>query len=155
MQKTAKTRREATEKVMSPALAVSKKFYDYIISRIHYAVAAVGGSVELCAGMTAAVDLYLADGTLPGADARAEIMLMFALLRPEIDKAVARSRAARERARKRHASTRRMERKNASLVPSADESEVPRLMNRSERRRAERERQRLMRREARDMAVRR
>lgn len=82
------------------AKSVSKKFYSDIRKRISDAVVGTGGTEQDVAEMTAAVDMYLADGTVTACDAGLSLRLVFAVLQPEIDKAVERSRRARERARR-------------------------------------------------------
>lgn len=47
------------------------------------------------------IDRYMADGTLPPSDSDAATILVFNLLRMEIDKALQRSRRARQRAAER------------------------------------------------------
>lgn len=85
---------------------VSKKFYTEVDTRIRAAIEAAGMCSDDYAATRSAVDLYLSDGTVPTELHPVAVRLLFAVLRPEIDKAVERSRRARERAlRKRAASS--------------------------------------------------
>lgn len=77
---------------------VSKKFYSDICIRLAEAAAVVGGGETGADEMRAAVDRYIADGTVPGADEDVSVRLVFTILRPEIDKALERSRKAKTRA---------------------------------------------------------
>lgn len=146
-------------------VSVSKKFYVGIMERIRSAVEFTHGNSDFQASLTAMVDAYLADGSEPDADSPLTVRLIFALLRPEIDKAAARSRAARERAaKKREAVERKADTDKRSVIPvteiiesvmtdtirevTGDESVTYRL-NRRQRREAERLRKRLERREER------
>lgn len=146
-------------------VSVSKKFYAGIMERIRSAAELTHGDSDFQASLTAMVDAYLADGSEPDADSPFTVRLIFALLRPEIDKAAARSRAARERAaKKREAIERKEDSSKRSVIPvteiiesvmtdtirevTGDESVTYRL-NRRQRREAEQLRKRLTRREER------
>lgn len=50
----------------------------------------------------AVIERYMLDGTVPSDSEETAIQLMFNLLRPEIDKAITRSRRARERSKNRN-----------------------------------------------------
>lgn len=78
-------------------LSVSKKFYTCIIGRVSESLSLIGRG-DAVAETMACIDRYMADGTVPPADADTAVALTFALLRAEIDKAVERSRRARSRA---------------------------------------------------------
>lgn len=80
---------------------VSKKFYTYISERITAACAMTAHSEAMAAACMGAIDSYLADGTEPGRDVPPTVLLIFTLLRPEIDRAAKRSEAARLRAARR------------------------------------------------------
>ncbi len=80
---------------------VSKKFYTYISERVTAACAMTAHSEATAADCMAAIDSYLADGTEPGRDVPPTLLLIFTLLRPEIDRAAKRSEAARLRAARR------------------------------------------------------
>lgn len=146
-------------------VSVSKKFYAGIMERIRSAVKLTHGDSDFQAALTAMVDAYLADGREPDGDSPLTVRLVFALLRPEIDKAAARSRAARERAaKKREAVERKEDTAKRGVIPvteiiesvmtdtirevTGDESVTYRL-NRRQRREAEQLRKRLTRREER------
>ena len=80
---------------------VSKKFYTYISERVTAACAMAAHSEAMAADCMAAIDSYLADGTEPGRDVSPTLLLIFTLLRPEIDRAAKRSEAACLRAARR------------------------------------------------------
>ncbi|MDE5905915.1 hypothetical protein, partial [Duncaniella sp.] len=84
---------------MLPDCPVSKKFYQETISRIQASFQAIGGSAgdELAEKTVKAVNDYLSGACLPADDSDATVRLMFALIRSELDKAMARSAAARRR----------------------------------------------------------
>lgn len=146
-------------------VSVSKKFYAGIMERIRSSVEFTHGDSDFQASLTAMVDAYLADGSEPDEDSPLTMRLVFALLRPEIDKAAARSRAARERAaKKRETIERKDDSGKCGMIPvteiiesvmtdtirevTGDESVTYRL-NRRQRREAEQLRKRLTRREER------
>lgn len=162
--KSKNTKAKLAETAATP-VSVSKKFYAGIMERIHSAVELTHGDSDFQASLTAMVDAYLADGSEPEADSPLTVRLVFALLRPEIDKAAARSRAARERAaKKRETVERHADSGKRSVIPvteiiesvmtdtirevTGDESVTYRL-NRRQRREAEQLRKRLERREER------
>lgn len=82
---------------------VSRKFYVDIDSRLRVAATCIGGGEEMYAAMKAMIDMYISEGIVVGGNADERLKLVFAMLRPEIDKAMARSRMARERAKGRMA----------------------------------------------------
>ncbi|MCM1354772.1 MAG: hypothetical protein NC212_00015 [Staphylococcus sp.] len=84
------------KKSTSAGLPVSKKFYKSIIERI-MASAAAFGDASLAESATAVVSAYIIDGVMPTDEIRAEVKLVFTLLKTEIDKAIRRSAAARAR----------------------------------------------------------
>ena len=87
-------------------LPVSTKFYSEIHSRVHDSVMAVTGNRPAEAQRVfAAIDRYITHGIAPAADADTLIVLTFSLLRPEIDKAMARSKRARQRSLRRREAT--------------------------------------------------
>lgn len=162
--KSENTKVKAAETAATP-VSVSKKFYAGIMERIRSAVELTHGDSDFQASLTAMVDAYLADGSEPDADSTLTVRLVFALLRPEIDKAAARSRAARERAaKKRETVERKADSGRRGVIPvteiiesvmtdtirevTGDESVTYRL-NRRQRREAEQLRKRLERREER------
>lgn len=95
------TRAKSTD-LKSP---VSKKFYAYISERVTAACTMAAHSEAMAADCMAAIDSYLADGTEPGRDVPPTVLLIFTLLRPEIDRAAKRSEAARLRAARRSQSS--------------------------------------------------
>ena len=76
-------------------LPVSKKFYTCITGRVSESLSLIGRR-DAVAETMACIDRYMADGTVPPADADTAVALP--VLRAEIDKAVERSRRARSRA---------------------------------------------------------
>ena len=82
---------------------VSRKFYVDVDNRLREAADCIGGGDEMYAAMKAMIDLYISEGIVVEEDADASLRLVFAMLRPEIDKAMSRSRRARERAKGRKA----------------------------------------------------
>ena len=78
------------------AMTVSKKFYADIMGRIESALSFAPGSAAEAVRL---VDTYLLGGEAASDDPCA--MLAFNMIRPELDKAVIRSRRARERAQMR------------------------------------------------------
>lgn len=84
----------------SALLPVSRKFYQEIMDRVRSSFAAFDPTGEKTQAACCAIELYLLDGVEPAESVDASVRLMFALLRPEIDKAMARSFAARNRRRK-------------------------------------------------------
>lgn len=82
---------------------VSRKFYVDVDNRLREAAACIGGGDEMYAAMKAMIDLYISEGIVAEEDADASLRLVFAMLRHEIDKAMRRSRRARERAKGRKA----------------------------------------------------
>ncbi|MDE5904043.1 hypothetical protein [Duncaniella sp.] len=83
-----------------PLCPVSKNFYSTITDRVRNSLRSVGREDAAEATM-GCIDRYMADGSLPPSDADAATILVFNLLRMEIDKALQRSRRARQRAAER------------------------------------------------------
>ena len=77
---------------------VSRKFYTYISDRVRESMSLTGREDAADKAMTC-IDRYLTDGSVPSDDADPAVRLTFALLRPEIDKAIGRSSRARTRCR--------------------------------------------------------
>lgn len=141
----------------SAQLPVSKKFYAGIMDRISEACAMLGADAEMREAITMAVREFITHGASPDGDADQCVKLAFALLRPEIEKAIERSAAARRRALIRRKTVSRQTTKNKPVVvmpqnddPDVDEEEYEgaRTPNRRERRRLEQQ----LRRKARQMA---
>lgn len=143
---------------------VSQKFYRYMEERIAGACLLLGGKIRH-EDVMAVINRYLYAAELPDSGISTEILLIFTLLRPEIDKAMARTAAARARAAARR-------RKTGTKTPVPSKSEVqtigetgaaptapeansepaqPRL-NRSERRRAQQKVRRASRRRVKPLA---
>lgn len=78
---------------------VSSKFRSYLRSRIDSACA-LSPETDSNVVMTL-VDAYIATGKIPATGCGLIVQMIFTLLRPEIDKAIARSEAARQRAKTR------------------------------------------------------
>lgn len=81
----------------TPRSKVSKKFHAYIHGRVSEACA-VYGQPALAVVASGMIDVYIADGVIPSADSDAVCMMIFTILRPEIDRAIERSASARRRA---------------------------------------------------------
>lgn len=78
-------------------LPVSKKFHTEICARVSASFSKCHPS--LVGKAIAVIERYMLNGIVPSVSEEAAIQLMFNLLRPEIDKAIARSRRARERSK--------------------------------------------------------
>ena len=81
-------------------LPVSKKFHAEICARVSASFSKCQPSLVRKA--IAVIERYMLDGTDPSDSEETAIQLMFNLLRPEIDKAITRSRRARERSKNRN-----------------------------------------------------
>ena len=75
---------------------VSKKFYTYVSGRVRESLMSIGQE-EAVAETMACIDRYMAAGSLPAVDSCPAVLLIFSILRPEIDKAILRSSRARRR----------------------------------------------------------
>lgn len=95
-------------------LPVSKKFYADILERID---SALGHMCESKTEAVRVVDVYLREGVVESGDGVA--MIVFNMIRVELDRAMERSRRARERARARRESNRHVS-KEQSDKHSAD-----------------------------------
>ncbi|MCM1355056.1 MAG: hypothetical protein NC212_01455 [Staphylococcus sp.] len=89
----------SSDKTKKNSRPVSEKFYRSINERA-IAAANIVGNPLLGVDVMMVVDAYINDGIQPSGHTT-EVMLIFTLLKPEIDKAVARSAAARNRRRRR------------------------------------------------------
>lgn len=78
-------------------LPVSKNFYTCVTGRVSESLGLIGRRDAVSETMDC-IDRYMADGTVPTADTDTAVLLTFSLLRAEIDKAILRSRRARQRA---------------------------------------------------------
>ena len=76
---------------------VSKNFYTSVTDRVRESLSLIG-RMDAGEETMACIDRYMADGTVPSVGTDAAILLTFSLLRTEIDKALQRSRRARQRA---------------------------------------------------------
>ncbi|WP_289760690.1 hypothetical protein [Duncaniella muris] len=110
-----------------PLCPVSKNFYSTITDRVRDSLRSVGREDAAEAAM-GCIDRYMADGTLPPGGSDTAIILVFNLLRMEIDKALQRSRRARQRAAERVADAARKHREPAPVAavsaPAAAEQDV-------------------------------
>lgn len=78
---------------------VSKKFYAYLTRRVEESCRLLPEAErEVCDEALRLIDGYISTGEITGDMPRPEVMLIFTILRPEIDKAVSRSVAASRRA---------------------------------------------------------
>lgn len=149
-----------------PAVArpVSQKFYRYMEERITGACLLLGGKIRH-EDVLAVINRYLYAAELPGTGIPTEILLIFTLLRPEIDKAMARTAAARARAaaRRRKSGTKTPvpskseaqaigETAPLSTAPETDSEPALPSLNRSERRRAQQKVRRASRRRVKPLA---
>ncbi len=82
---------------------VSKKFYSDLCERISASCRSINLSQSMEKACIEAVDEYIIKGLGPFYNSPAEILLVFNLLQPEINRAIARSASARLRANKRKA----------------------------------------------------
>lgn len=81
-------------------LPVSTNFFRYISERVRDA-SAVYGDPEMRIELMRTIETYMREGVSPSDSAPCVLKLVFTLLRPEIDKAMARSASARARAKSR------------------------------------------------------
>lgn len=143
---------------------VSQKFYRYMEERIAGACLLLGGKIRH-EDVMAVINRYLYAAELPGTGIPTEILLIFTLLRPEIDKAMARTAAARARAaargRKSGSKTSEPSRDDAQAIgetgaaptaPEADSEPAQPRLSRSERRRAQQKVRRASRRRVKPLA---
>lgn len=133
-------------------LSVSKKFYEDLRTRVADTCGLIG-KPSLFGRAMAVIDGYILENKFPGQACETEVMLIFTLLRSEIDKAMSRSAAARKRRVSKGHSNEKAE-KISSLRGSADKNGglAVNKLNRSERRRIEREDRRLARRKSKQAA---
>lgn len=104
----------AEKNILMKDLPVSKKFYADILERID---SALGHMCESKTEAVRVVDVYLREGVVESGDGVA--MIVFNMIRVELDRAMERSRRARERARARRESNRHVS-KEQSDKHSAD-----------------------------------
>lgn len=137
---------------------VSQKFYRYMEERIAGACLLLGGKIRH-EDVMAVINRYLYAAELPGTGIPTEILLIFTLLRPEIDKAMARTAAAR--GRKSASKTSEPSRDDAQAIgetgaaptaPEADSEPAQPRLSRSERRRAQQKVRRASRRRVKPLA---
>lgn len=79
---------------------VSKKFYAEIVNRVNMTLGVMSGCANLSTQVVEIIDRYISDGVV-GSHSNEMVMVAFLMLKPEIDKAAARSRRAREVAARR------------------------------------------------------
>lgn len=97
---------------------VSKNFYASVTDRVRESLGLIGRT-DAVEGTIACIDRYMADGTVPSTGTDAAILLTFNLLRPEIDKALQRSRRARQRAAENKAAADRQFNKLAAILAAS------------------------------------
>ena len=150
-----------TRKQLCP---VSKKFYSTITSRVRESLRLVGRE-DAAEETMGCIYRYMTDGSLPPSSSDTTIILVFNLLRMEIDKALQRSRRARQRAADNKAAVDRQftelaailatsatENQLGTVTESHEEDEEPASFvprNRRERRLYEQELRRIARRQSR------
>ena len=105
-----------------PSLPVSKKFYSEICDRIRFSFSI--NRPSLIEEAIATVDSYITGGTEPDEYTDPSVLLMFNLLRPEIDKAIRRSQRAREISSKRKQSAAVSTRKDSSDKPMDNNDDI-------------------------------
>ncbi len=120
MNKQEKSAAKPTTKSQNAPMPVSKRFYSYVEERILEACCAVGADEAVFMAAMASIHGYILDSTVPAKETDTTVMLIFSLLRPEIDRAISRSSAARRRAAQRKA----RQETNESTIEKARE-EVP------------------------------
>ncbi|MCM1355987.1 MAG: hypothetical protein NC212_06245 [Staphylococcus sp.] len=115
-------KQHSSDKTKKNIRPVSEKFYQSINERA-IAAANVVGNPLLGVDVMMTIDTYINIGVQPSGRS-GEVMLIFTLLKPEIDKAMARSAAARNR--RRHRSTETVaETESQSLATSSKEESTP------------------------------
>lgn len=140
-------------------LPVSRKFYGELRERVYMSCAIARKGTQKADEVMEIIDSYLAGQTMPENCADKDVMLILSLMKPEIDRAMKRSAAARGRSRKSRTSgpACRIENHDESASVSADAKTEPEAsedlqpvnrMNRRQRRRYEQEQRRLARRMA-------
>lgn len=87
----------------APAISypVSEKFLRYVMERISSAASVANLGCFLTGQLERAILIYIKQRRVPSTKEDSQLLLAFCLLRPEIDKAISRSEAARARAAKR------------------------------------------------------
>ncbi|WP_300503643.1 hypothetical protein [uncultured Duncaniella sp.] len=134
----------ATNNVSSnvkPSDFVSRRFYAYMMKRVAETCRIVADDGNLQEGTKKLIDNYICKGII-GSEGKGsrplvtpEMMLIFTVLRPEIDRAMARSAAARRRAEKRRNNCDRGNHKleitesgtNDCMIKSASNHEIPNI----------------------------
>ena len=82
-----------------PVRNVSKKFYGDICQRVAESVMITGGNESVVERTMAVIDAYISKGIEPDEETEsAGILIIFHILKAEIDRAITRSRLARQRA---------------------------------------------------------
>ncbi|MCM1355013.1 MAG: hypothetical protein NC212_01235 [Staphylococcus sp.] len=140
-------KKQASSRRSTPKLPVSDNFYTSIKERVASAAGVCGGN-GLEREVMAVIDRYMIECIEPHGE-QTEVMLIFTLLKSEIDKAVKRSAAARARGKRRHESS--VDEMADTQIPAADDSEkmseaLALTPNRKQRRLMENERRRATRR---------
>lgn len=119
------------------SLPVSRKFYSDIVSRVNSSLSPFPASVSEAMRI---INLYLDGKEISSTDCMA--MLAFNMVKDEIDRAIARSRRARQRAAERKATSDKNEVKVADTASSAESLPTPeaeeRKLSRRQRRAAAR-----------------
>ena len=91
-------RKESRTKKSKGVNGVSKKFYADLDNRVKGVMMVIDGGNTPYIAVKMAIDNYIFKGVEPERDALILVKIIFLLLKPEIDKAMMRSRKARERA---------------------------------------------------------
>lgn len=112
----------------TPVRQISRKFRAYIMQRIATTCALLTDGTSIEAGTLAAINAYISCAAVPTATAPKELILIFTLLRPEIDRAIERSAKARTRKRRPHTATVKDVKDNASAAQDT-EAGKPRPFN--------------------------
>lgn len=104
------------------SLPVSRKFYSEICDRIRFSFSM--NRPSLIEEAISTVNSYITCGAEPAEYTDPSVLLMFSLLRPEIDKAIRRSQRAREISSKRKQSTAVSTRKDRSDRPMDNNGDI-------------------------------
>lgn len=93
-------KKQTNGKKKTPALSVSRKFYVETMTRVRDAMSAVNAGCQETYEMEVYISDYLRSGLQPKRELENRQLLVMMLLKPEIDKAIARSAKARSRTKK-------------------------------------------------------
>lgn len=127
------------------AILISKKAYNDFTERIHQTLSALQQSSDVINEAVSLLDRYVKGEGVDLTDADMMVKVALMMLKPEIDKAVRRSSAARERAQLRREKSAQLSESHETTGSSGNSEKtdnsklIDRPMNRRERREYERE----------------